>query len=88
MCMNSIPVYYRNPLVHLDFNVESIIQVKGTEDFDRAIEEIIYFDKDDEAYIEILKKPWIKEENIIKNWEKTPCFYGKHFSTTNFCRKT
>lgn len=68
--MKSLPVYYGNPLVQMDFNVNSFIQIKDTNDFNRAIEEIIYLDKNDDIYLDKLKQPKFLNENNLQNWEE------------------
>ena len=69
MCVNSVPIYYGNPLVHFDFNVESFLQVKGEQDFDRIIKKIIFLDNNDETYLAMLKEPWIINGTTMDNWE-------------------
>lgn len=70
MIMNSIPIYYGNPLVDRDFNIESLILVKNITDFDRAIEKIINLDKDNDAYLEMLRKPWTNNGVTMEHWEE------------------
>lgn len=53
----SLPIYYGDPLVARDFNLESMVRVAGIDDVERAIEEIIRLDKDDEAYIRRVTSP-------------------------------
>jgi alpha(1,3/1,4) fucosyltransferase len=67
--VKSLPVYYGNPLVNQDFNIEALIQVKGIHDLDRSIEEIIYLDRTDEIYIEKLRQPKFSKENNLEYWE-------------------
>lgn len=67
--MKSMPIYYGNALVHLDFNVDSFIQVKDTNDFDRAIDEIVFLDTNDDIYLERLKMSNFNEENTQEKWE-------------------
>ena len=55
--VNSIPIYYGNPLVGNDFSVESMIRVTSKDDIKRAIDEIIYLDTHNEAYLARLKTP-------------------------------
>ena len=69
MMVNSIPIYFGNTLIHQDYNINSIIEVKNADDFERAIAEIILLDQNDEAYIEKLRQPWILPENRIELWE-------------------
>jgi len=78
---NSIPVYYGNPLVNLDFNTDSFIYVKGIQDFDRAIEEIIYLDRNDELYLVRLNQQKFRDENTMASWdEKLYNFLNNIFS--------
>ena len=58
MIVNSIPIYWGNPDIHMDFNKESIVFINDYCTLDEAIEEVIRLDKDDKAYIEKLSKPW------------------------------
>lgn len=68
MTVNSMPVYWGNPDIHLDFNVDSFIHVKGWETIDSAIEEIIRLDRDDDAYMQKLSQPWYVGDTYHK-WE-------------------
>jgi hypothetical protein len=58
MVVNSMPVYWGNPEIHLDFNKESFIYANDFNSLDEVVEEVIRLDKDDNAYIEKLSKPW------------------------------
>ena len=51
---NSVPIYYGNPSVTVDFREESMVRVKGEDDFERAISEIIRLDKDDDEYLKVV----------------------------------
>lgn len=61
MLVNSLPVYWGNPLVNLDFNEASFVNVMAFDSFEKAIEEIIRLDKDDDAYLKKMKNAWIEE---------------------------
>jgi len=67
MYVNSLPIYWGNPLVHLDFNIDSIIYVKDYSDIENAISEIVALDNDDDAYLEKLKIPWFSNDEF-KRW--------------------
>lgn len=69
MYVNSLPIYWGNPSVHLDFNIESMVYVKNYDAMEEAIAEIIALDNDDVAYLEKLRKPWFLNEEF-KNMEK------------------
>jgi alpha(1,3/1,4) fucosyltransferase len=66
---NSLPIYFGNPLVHLDFNTDSFIHVKDIYDFERAIDEIMVLDKNDELYLEKIRQPKFRNENNMQDWE-------------------
>lgn len=52
LCVHSIPIYYGNPDVTSDFNKECMVLVKNADDIERAVNEIIYLDTHDVAYLE------------------------------------
>jgi len=54
---NTLPIYYGNPLVHNDFNMESMIYIKSYNDIDMAVEKIIELDCNDDLYLEKLNQP-------------------------------
>jgi alpha(1,3/1,4) fucosyltransferase len=75
MMVDSLPVYWGNPLVHLDFNTKSFINVHDFPDFESAIEQIIALDKNDELYLEYLSQPYftnnqpnefVRDENLVE----------------------
>jgi len=53
----TVPIYYGNPHVETDFLPNSMIRVKDKSDIERAIEEIIRLDKDDDAYMKMVTAP-------------------------------
>ena len=56
MAASSIPIYWGNPNVHLDFNKKSFVCVNDFENIDEAINEIIRLDTNSEAYINMLSE--------------------------------
>ena len=70
MVMNSMPIYYGNPLVEKDFNPDSFIWMKNPEDIKSTVEEIIRLDLDDQAYLEKISKPKFTKEQLNYNWEQ------------------
>ncbi len=54
---NVVPIYWGNPLINQDFELESLVVVKNENDIERAINEIIYLDTHDEAYLKKVKTP-------------------------------
>ena len=73
--MNTIPVYWGNPLVHKDFNTKSFINANEYKTLDNVIERVIELDKDEDAYLAVLREPafvdnvvneYVKKENLLK----------------------
>ncbi|MDR0413637.1 MAG: glycosyltransferase, partial [Dysgonamonadaceae bacterium] len=61
MLAESLPVYWGNPAAGADFNTKSFINLMDYASIDDAIEEIIYLDNNDAAYLDKLSQPWIEE---------------------------
>ncbi len=64
MIVNSIPVYWGNPLVGKDFNTHSFINIKSVSHFDEAIERIIDMDKNEDKYLSLINEPWFKNNEV------------------------
>lgn len=47
----SVPIYFGNPTIETDFRLESMVRVKDETDIERAVEEIIHLDQNDDAYL-------------------------------------
>ena len=76
----SLPIYYGNPLEHLDFEPGSFLRLENRNDIGRVIEEIITLDRDDEKYFEMLNKNKFRPENRTDIWEeKLRLFLGNIF---------
>ncbi len=54
----SIPIYWGNPLVHLEFNPKSFINVMQFKTFDHAVEYIKLVDSDPALYRKMLEEPF------------------------------
>lgn len=64
MTVNSMPIYWGNPLIGKEFNTDSFVSFYDFKSEDDVIEYIIELDKDDSKYLEKLNKPWFEEYNI------------------------
>jgi len=53
----SLPIYFGNPRVYEDFRPECMVRVRDESDIGRAIEEVVYLDTHDEAYLERVLAP-------------------------------
>jgi Glycosyltransferase family 10 (fucosyltransferase). len=60
MLVNSIPVYWGNPVVNNDFNTKSFLNYSDYANDEALIEKIIELDQDDDLYIQMLQEPWFK----------------------------
>ena len=72
MTVNSIPVYWGNPLIGKEFNTKSFVNFYDFENMGNMIEYIIELDNNNDKYLEMLKTDWlpgniIPEENKIEN---------------------
>jgi hypothetical protein len=67
MTVNSIPIYWGNPLIHLEFNTKSFVNFYDFNSEDDMIEYIIELDKNDDKYLEMLRTPWFKNNIIPEN---------------------
>ena len=64
MLMNSIAVYWGNPLVGKDFNTKSFVNVHDYKSIDDAIDRIIEIDKNETLYRQYLAEPYLKHNEI------------------------
>jgi hypothetical protein len=67
MTVNSIPLYWGNPVIDREFNTKSFINSYDFKSENDMIEYIIELDKDDNKYLEMLKQPWFIDYNIPDN---------------------
>ena len=67
MTVNSIPVYWGNPLVHQEFNTKSFVNFYDHGYMGLMIETIIDLDQNPEKYLEMLKQPWFVDNQIPEN---------------------
>lgn len=76
MIVNSIPIYWGNPLIHFDFNQKSFINYFQYNSFDKMIDKIIEIDTDDNLYYEYLNEQYVKSyENSFFNVDKLCNFF-------------
>jgi alpha(1,3/1,4) fucosyltransferase len=72
MTVNSIPIYWGNPLIYKEFNTKSFVSFYDHVSFNQVIEYIIDLDKNSDKYLDVLKTPWfvdniIPEDNKLEN---------------------
>ena len=78
MLVNSIPIYWGNPLVDRDFNEGSFVNVHHYTSFEEVIEHIIKIDQDEDLYRSYLAADYfyssvvpeyLRKENILKKFD-------------------
>ena len=57
LAVHSVPIYYGNPDIAADFNPSCMVHVANRGDVERAVEEIVALDRDDDAYLRKLSAP-------------------------------
>jgi len=72
MTVNSIPLYWGNPLIYKEFNTKSFVNFYDHGYFGQMIEYIIELDNNSDKYLEKLRTPWfidniIPDNNKIEN---------------------
>lgn len=70
MKVNSMPIYWGNEWIYKDFNTESFVNYYDFKSEDDLIEYIIYLDKNDDEYMNVLIKPWFINNEIPENNKK------------------
>jgi hypothetical protein len=68
MLVNSIPIYWGDPLISKDFNPKSFINVPDFKNFDEVIKQLIRIDRDDELYCSYLSQPWLNNNTVNMNY--------------------
>lgn len=69
MTVNSIPLYWGNPLVGKEFNTKSFVNFYDFSSLGQMIEYVIELDKNNDKYLEMLRTTWF-ENNIIPDSNK------------------
>jgi hypothetical protein len=75
----SLPIYWGNPLVHLDFNPRSFVNYFDGSGLDDLVERVVELDRDDRQYCQMLRQPWfhrnevnqyVRPENVLAQFER------------------
>jgi len=65
---HTIPIYFGNSDIHLEFNKDSFIDIRDFSNFSEAIEYIIELDNNKNRYLEVLsKRPFLNDEPPVSN---------------------
>ena len=71
---SAVPVYYGNPRIADDCNLQSMVCVKSADDVERAIEEIVALDRDDDAYLRKVKEYPFAESDVSVYFKRMETF--------------
>lgn len=67
MTVNSVPLYWGNPLIDREFNPKSFVNFYDFGNIKDMIDYIIDLDNNYNKYIDMLNQPWFTEYNIPDN---------------------
>jgi alpha(1,3/1,4) fucosyltransferase len=67
MIAGSLPVYWGNPLVHLDFNPASFLNYYDYNNDNRLIDRIIEVDRNDSLWADYLRQPYFRD-NLVNEF--------------------
>lgn len=82
MFVNSIPIYWGSPLVHLDFNARSFINYHEYNNDEEVIDRIIELDQDKNKMADLLKESWFSNNQLNEycDRERLRLFFEKIFT--------
>lgn len=66
MKVNSIPLYWGNPIIGAEFNTKSFVNYHDFNNMDDMIEYIIHLDNNDDEYMKMLNEPWLNGNRIVE----------------------
>jgi len=83
MAARSVPIYWGNPLVHLDFNPKSFLNRHDFDSDEAFIEYIIRVDQDDDLYTKIFSEPYWHNNTIPEAINDSTClaFWARVFAS-------
>ena len=79
MHAGSLPIYWGNPLVHLDFNPRSFVNYFDGGNLDDLVDRVVELDRNDRMYCDMLRQPWyhgnvvneyVRTENVLAQFER------------------
>lgn len=69
MAVNTLPIYWGNPLVGKDFNAAAFLNVNDFASIEEAVQYVVELDNDDSKYLEMIKASKVLDADII-NWNE------------------
>lgn len=77
MLVNSLPIFWGNRKVGLDFNPSSFIDASDYPFLEALVEHIVQLDTNDEEYLSILSEPWLNQDNYLDWKERLVAFFDR-----------
>ena len=74
MTVNTLPIYWGNPLVDKDFNPKSFVNVHDFSSMEDAVQYVVDLDNDDVKYLHMVHAEKVLEP-MIKNWKENLLFF-------------
>ena len=74
MHCNTIPIYWGDPLVHLDFNPKSFIHVRDYKTYDDVVKYILEIENNKDLYLQILNEPYLHGNVVPEHLKKDRLF--------------
>lgn len=86
---SSVPIYFGDPDIEIDFNPDAFIIGKWSNNFDEVIEKIIYYDTHDDEYMKMLRTPamqptYIKPKKDFYQWLLDIIDHGKIYRQEDY----
>jgi hypothetical protein len=69
MWADSLPIYWGDPLVHLDFNPRSFLNFFDYGSQEALIDRIVEVDRDEALYAQYLRQPWYHDNRLPEAFE-------------------
>jgi hypothetical protein len=66
LAAKTIPIYWGNPKINLEFNTRRFINCHEFSDFDAVKKEVEEIDKNDNLYLEMINQPILNNDNYFK----------------------
>lgn len=83
MAVNTIPIYWGNPLIERDFNKESFICLNDFPTIQECINYIQLLDENDDLYLNKLMQPWLHEKNRVDYEANLKMFFDNIFGQSS-----
>lgn len=66
--VNSIPIYYGDPSVSHDFNLNSLVDLRSFASISQAVEYIVALDENEDLYLQKYLEPWFQSSFIKEDY--------------------